>query len=1232
MRFLSALLVLVSLSPLSFSQTITSPNGRIAAGIATSGGRLVWSLSLDGETVMDASPLGFEMNGSDRGDSVSVAGVTTGEGDTSFPSRHGVHGMAVDHFRSGRWEITHGPTGERYFLNLRAYDGGIAFRYELEYEGAKNITAEKTGYAVPQGSRIFAQGNVDIYENSYGGADIDAIANGTQMGPPVVGRLASGVHFAITHSGPGEGFPSPYLRKAAGRLLETVYVRNGDNTFGASTGANAYSPWNVVTAGSLDDLVNSDLVEVLAPAPDPALYPDGGAWARPGRSVWDWMSRFPGGITPENSKLESLWASRLGFEYNTIDEGWGNWNGGDPWDDLQEVVEASEAVGVKVLVWVRSRDIRSRAQRDAFFGRIRSLGVSGFKADFFDFSGLSPASKERVRLAERILKDAARYQLVVDLHGIGKPMGQFRTFPNLLSIEGIHGKEQFPGAGSTVFQPLTRLLAGPADFTPLGLQGRLQGDQTQAFEIATVATMAGPLITFAERADRIAQSPFAPVITGIPCLWDETRVLGGTTVGETCAMARRKGSTWYVAVMNSGMSRTWSFDLGFLDAGRDYQAEIVRDGSTELERRVVTREGFLAAETQAGGGFVARLTVPAGEPVRELPFETSFSPGRGAFFAEQGVVLSTEPWAEPLLADRLPDLMWAMTGDGGLTPSLEESDAWNGGSSLLVEGTLHGTTDLALFATDLVPGSDTRLTIAFKSAQGGASRASIGLNFESGPPAWLPFPDAAAGAWMRPVFDLSPYAGRRLTAVSLRFESGAEVAGYSLRLGSLAIGDEPVAIPFAPGGFVLENVGTTGLDSIEGELRWEASPGAVSYYTIYQVSEASGTRRWLGVTAGTSFPVAASRLDDEAEMVFQIAATGPQGTSSGLREMRIALPARPSLGPALSGTVIGTEGSYQDSGATREKVFDGDTATFFDAPQENGAWAGLDLGEPRTIRAVRFYPREGWAIRMVGGLFQGSDSAGFGSPVTLASVSAEPGDGQFKVLTFETPQTFRYVRYLSPAGGWGNVAEVEFLPPGAPSAPTGVEAQRSGATALVEWFPSASVDRYRVRRATVSGGPYVEVGESTSGGYFYDDGLVAGVDFFYVVTGISPDGDEGPPSGEAAARDDFALWAEQTGNASADFEGDGNGNGLPDGIDYALSGAPEIETAPEGNRLRVELRDDRLLDVRLFRSSDLSLWEEVPAGPLVPEPGGSDGFQRFVFEDSAPPVDGPVFYRFRLSR
>lgn len=133
----------------------------------------------------------------------------------------------------------------------------------------------------------------------------------------------------------------------------------------------------------------------------------------------------------------------------------------------------------------------------------------------------------------------------------------------------------------------------------------------------------------------------------------------------------------------------------------------------------------------------------------------------------------------------------------------------------------------------------------------------------------------------------------------------------------------------------------------------------------------------------------------------------------------------------LKGTVIGTEGSYQDGGNDRSKAFDGDHSTFFDAPEDtngNGVWAGIDLGEGKAaqVMKIRYYPRDEFPGRMVGGKFQGSDTPDFKDAVTLHAIDTEPFEWM-EVKKVDSDKKFRYLRYLAPDDGWGNVGEIEFL-------------------------------------------------------------------------------------------------------------------------------------------------------------------------------------------------------------
>lgn len=774
---------------------ISSPDGQIVAAVSDSAGALVYSVAYRSGAVIETSPLGVTVSGTNLGSGVTITASASYATNETFLSRHGIHAVATNRFQAQRISLSHAASGLAYFLNVRAFNDGVAFRYEFAGVGTKTITGESSGFVIPTGSTVWSQNGTSVYEGIYGGTNIMAMANGTLMGPPVTIQLPGTNGFlALTESTLGV-FGSPYLSKVAdatGRKLQVTYPLNLGGSTGVSVTGAVNTPWNVIMIGAdLNMLVNCDIVESLAPAPDPALFPEGTmtSWATTGRSVWDWLRPQPGGITYTNAMTNSLWASRLGFEYNTVDDGWAAWNGGNPWPQVQQVVSYSHALGVKVLVWKASSELNTFTQRTNFFQLLKTCGVDGFKADFFDFSSVNASAKERVKLQEDILRDAAGFQLVANFHGSTKPTGQFRTYPNLLGVEAVFGKEQFLGSIQTVPVPFTRFLAGPADFTPMEFGGR------KAYEIANPINMPGPMLTYAERSDNIARSPFASLIRAIPSMWDETIVLPQSKLGETVATARRKGGDWFIGIMNTTVTQSWSLPLTFLSSNTTYQAHLIREPSSNLERTNVTRDSVLSiAITNGGGsGFVARL-------FQEPPF--------------------------------------------------------------------------------------------------------------------------------------------------------------TLRTNQL-----------------------------------------------------------------------------------------------------------------LSGSLIGTTGSFGGGGNTREKVFDGNLVTFFDAPTTSGAWVGLDLGinNRMAVTALRYCPRANWSPRMVEGAFSGANRPDFSDAVNLYTVGYAPFEGSFTTIALTNRTVFRYLRYVSPTDGSCNVSEIQFY--GVSTAPTNLTAEITTTnTLVVAWPPDHAGWRMRMRtNAAVTG-------------------------------------------------------------------------------------------------------------------------------------------------------------------
>lgn len=223
----------------------------------------------------------------------------------------------------------------------------------------------------------------------------------------------------------------------------------------------------------------------------------------------------------------------------------------------------------------------------------------------------------------------------------------------------------------------------------------------------------------------------------------------------------------------------------------------------------------------------------------------------------------------------------------------------------------------------------------------------------------------------------------------------------------------------------------------------------------------------------------------------------------------------------LGGTIIGTQGSWNDSGNTREMAMDWDTNTFFDAPSSTSGtncWVGLDLGTgiSNNIIQINYCPRAGLAGRMTGGLFQGASHPDFSGAITLATVATQPVEGALTTVLVTNTTPVRYVRYLSPNGGWGNVAEVEFYGiTTPPAAPANLSASaRSGKVALL-WSVVAGAVGYNVKRSTSSGSGYTTV-TNVATTNFISSGLANGTSYYFVVSAVNAYG-ESANSTEAGA-------------------------------------------------------------------------------------------------------------------
>ena len=411
------------------------------------------------------------------------------------------------------------------------------------------------------------------------------------------------------------------------------YVTETTDFISRSRGSRSY-PWRVLAITEKDtDMPVNNLVYALA---SPNRIGDT-SWIKTGKVAWDWWNDwnlkgvpFKAGINMDTYKYYIDFASRNGLEFIVLDEGWYAPKSGDmltviPELDLPELIAYGKSKGVEIVLWTVFNVLDS--QLEAACKKYADMGIKGFKVDYMERD-----DQLMVDFHHRAAEVAAKYKLLLDLHGTYKPTGLQCTYPNVVNIEGVHGLEQmkFPTAfvdqvTYDVTMPFIRMMAGPVDYT----QGAMHNASRENFraihdEPMSQGTRCRQLaedIVFDSPLNMLCDSPSSyerehectSFIAGIPTVWDHTTVLCGK-VSEYIATARQKGNIWYVGAMTNWEECTIEIDLSFLGAG-DFKAEIFRDGVNayryardyKKELIEIPADRKLKVRMAPGGGFAARI-------------------------------------------------------------------------------------------------------------------------------------------------------------------------------------------------------------------------------------------------------------------------------------------------------------------------------------------------------------------------------------------------------------------------------------------------------------------------------------------------------------------------------------------------------------------------------------------------------------------------------------------------
>ncbi len=629
LKSLASLLIalfVISTNPLLAAKNIilASPNGYIQLKLFFDKGRLSFSVNFQNKTVIETSPIVLVVDKVDitydpkqgKTENFSLNEVIPLRGGKSL-GQNTCNGLRIAYSQK--------KSSVKYFLEIRAYNNGIAFRITVQGEDAKSrLVDEYTAFNIPEGCKVWYQGIEDHYEGLYNEKDVSEIHNGEWAAVPMTFRTNMFKYVSITeaalvnYSGMAlkcDGQRGFTLRLAHSQPLSSPFKLHNPENDGsrllipASIMGTITTPWRIIMmSDDLNGLVNAELVQMLSPKPDSILFPQGfkTSWIKPGRAAWKSLDGG-GDNTAKSHKKFIEAASKLGFEYDVLESWWSKWSE----KDLKDIIKYANQQHVGLWVWKNAKELKDAGARTSFMKRCHDLGLAGVKVDFLDNE-----SKTIIDLYYNILKDAAANKLMVTFHGCNKPAGESRTWPNELSRAAVKGMDDVKianRAAHDVVVPFTRLLAGEVDYQPTLFSDK-RGNTSWAHQLASAVIYNSSLLTFSASPASILSNPCSEIIKSIPCSWDETKVLDDSEIGDLVIFARRTGSTWFLSIMNGPKKRTIKVPLSFLEMNKEYKSVIIGDelkssSEVKIENTVLKRSNSIEIDLLPGGGFLGRFSL-----------------------------------------------------------------------------------------------------------------------------------------------------------------------------------------------------------------------------------------------------------------------------------------------------------------------------------------------------------------------------------------------------------------------------------------------------------------------------------------------------------------------------------------------------------------------------------------------------------------------------------------------
>ena len=631
------LMILVSYVANSQDFSVTSPDNNIRLTV-TSGEKLNYSVTFKDHDIIRPSQLGFEFKDEPAmSDNFIVTYQKTNSvKETWEPVVKSKHEMVLNYYNELHLFLKEKSGLMREMeLFVRVFNDGAAFRFKLFRSnkiGDRQITRELTTFSIPGDPKAWVVeygGYSSSNEAEFFERKISYITEKTIAGMPLLMQYENNCWVAITEAQIDNysafyigtnGTPNQLTTKLVpvpGEQEDGVKVRFSDEVF---------TPWRVLMIGETPGtLIESEIIQNLN---DPCAIKNT-SWIKPGLSAWDnWWSGDVKMEMPAIKKYIDL-ASEMGWPYMLVDWQWyGKFNTPEadltkwaPQINLPEIIDYAKSKNVRILLWLYSKDVNKNSAYKKAFPLYQKWGVAGIKIDFMDRD-----DQQMVNWYLDIIKCAAENRLLVDFHGAFKPDGIIRTYPNMITREGVMGNEYYKFSNKmnpehNVKLAFTRMLAGQMDYTPGGFlnvtkeQFKKQTPaivwNTRVAELSKFVIYESPLTVVCDHPDNILDQPGSDFLKIVPTVWDDIKFLGGYP-GNYIAIAKRSGNVWFVGALNNSIGKDIELGTEFLTGDRGYEIETwgdTRRSDSDPKDLRIARKGLRQGEkikvTMAkNGGFV----------------------------------------------------------------------------------------------------------------------------------------------------------------------------------------------------------------------------------------------------------------------------------------------------------------------------------------------------------------------------------------------------------------------------------------------------------------------------------------------------------------------------------------------------------------------------------------------------------------------------------------------------